>query len=444
MPSMGETVACSSRILAVVALLVTLWPGAVAGAPARTEVRMWTLLSGGDGERMRALVDGFNASQAGAHVVTTTLTWGEPFYTKLMTASKVGAGPDLVTVHLSRLANLVGAETLRPLSKAELAAAGIEPGDFYPRLMAKSAWRGTVYAVPLDTHALVLYYNKNLLGKAGLLDAGGALKPIEGMAAFTDALRLVKERTGAQGLTMECSPNAVTPWRLWLSLLAQRGATIIEGRHFAYGKAGEETLAAMSSWFANGYASRGLDYPASTSQFMSGKAGFMINGVWEVPALVSAAASSSSSPNAFAYGVAPLPRLYDNASVWGDSHAFALPANAGQPMPPVKVAAALQFVAYVSRHSLSWAKGGHIPANQAVAESPAAQALAPNNAYAASVARNVVYDPDGWYAGAAGPLQTSSSKFLPAALSGQLTPARALSLFEAEAGKLLVRSQPKP
>jgi multiple sugar transport system substrate-binding protein len=402
---------------------------------------MWTLLSGGDGERMRALVDGFNASQQGARVVTTTLTWGETFYTKVMTASSVGAGPDLVTVHLSRLANLVGAETLRPLSQAELEAAGIHPGDFYPRLMAKAAWRGTLYAVPLDTHALVLYYNKNLLGKAGLLDTKGAMKPLEGMAAFTDALRLVKERTGAQGLTMECSPNAVTPWRVWLSLLAQRGAAIIEGKHFAYGKAGEETLAAMSNWFAMGYARRGLDYPASTSQFMSGKAGFMINGVWEVPALVS---SATTSPDAFAYGVAPLPRLYDNASVWGDSHALALPANAGHPMPSAKVAAALQFVAYVSRHSLSWAKGGHIPANMAVAESPAAQALVPNNAYAASVARNVVYDPDGWYAGAAGPLQTSSSKFLPAALSGQLTPGRALSMFEAEAGKLLVRSQPKP
>jgi multiple sugar transport system substrate-binding protein len=438
---MGENVASSSRTLGGAALLVTLCLSAAAQGPARTEVRMWTLLSGGDGERMRALVDGFNASQTGAHVVTTTLTWGETFYTKVMTASSVGAGPDLVTVHLSRIANLVGAATLRPLSQAELAAAGLQPGDFYPRLMAKAAWRGTVYAVPLDTHALVLYYNKNLLGKAGLLDAGGAMKPIEGMAAFTDALRLVKESSGAQGLTMECSPNAVTPWRLWLSLLAQRGAPLIEGQHFAYGKAGEETLAAMSNWFAKGYARRGLDYPASTSQFMSGKAGFMINGVWEVPALVS---SAVTSPNAFAYGVAPLPRLYDNASVWGDSHAFALPANAGQPMAPAKVAAALQFVAYVSRHSLSWAKGGHIPANRAVAESPAALALVPNNAYAASVARNVVYDPDGWYAGAAGPLQTSSSKFLPAALSGQLTPGRALSLFEAEAGKLLVRSQPKP
>ena len=441
---MGDNVACSSRTVAGAALLVTVCLSAAAQAPARTEVRMWTLLSGGDGERMRALVEGFNASQQGAHVVTTTLTWGETFYTKVITASSVGAGPDLVTVHLSRLANLVGAETLRPLSPAELEAAGIHPGDFYPRLMAKAAWRGSLYAVPLDTHALVLYYNKNLLGKAGLLDTKGAIKPIEGMAGFTDALRLVKERSGAQGLTMECSPNAVTPWRLWLSLLAQRGASIIEGRHFAYGKAGEETLAAMSNWFAMGYASRGLDYPASTSQFMSGQAGFMINGVWEVPALVSRAAGSANAPEAFAYGVAPLPRLYDNASVWGDSHAFALPANLGHPMPPAKVAAALQFVAYVSRHSLGWAKGGHIPANMAVAESPAAQALAPNNAYAASVADNVVYDPDGWYAGAAGPLQTSSSKFLPAALSGQLTPRKALSMFEAEAGKLLVRSQPKP
>jgi multiple sugar transport system substrate-binding protein len=430
-------VARSSRILAGAALLAVL----CSPARAQTEVRMWTLLSGGDGARMGALVEGFNASQKQARVVTTTLNWGEPFYTKVMTASAVGAGPDLVTVHLSRIANLVGAETLRPLSAAELAAAGMRPSDFYPRLMDKASYRGTVYAVPLDTHALVLYYNKDLMGKAGLLDASGALKPIEGMQALTDAFRLVKERTGAQGLAMECSPNSVTPWRLWLSLLAQRNAPLIEGKHFAYGKAGEETLAAVSNWFALGYARRGLDYPASTSQFMSGKAGFMINGVWEVPALVSAAATS---PSAFAYGVAPLPRLYDNASVWGDSHGFALPANAGNPMPPAKVAAALQFVAYVSRNSLSWAKGGHIPANKAVAESPAALALTPNNSYAESVAHNVVYDPDGWYAGAAGPLQTSSSKFLPAALSGQLTPAKALSLFEAEAGKLLVRSQPKP
>ena len=121
-----------------------------------------------------------------------------------------------------------------------------------------------------------------------------------------------------------------------------------------------------------------------------------------------------------------------------------MPNNAGKPVAPARLAATLKFVAFMGRNSLAWAGGGHISVNVAVAESAPAQALLSNASYARAVAANVVYDPDGWYAGAAGPLQTSSAKFLPAALSGQLTPARALSMFEAEAGKLLVRSQPKP
>ena len=121
-----------------------------------------------------------------------------------------------------------------------------------------------------------------------------------------------------------------------------------------------------------------------------------------------------------------------------------MPNNTGKPGATAQLAASLSFVAFVSRNSLTWAGGGHIPAHVAVADSAAAQALVPNASYARAVAANVVYDPDGWYAGAAGPLQASSGKFLPAALSDQLTPAMALAMFEAEAGKLLVRRQPKP
>ena len=46
---------------------------------AQVELRLWTLLSGGDGARMRALIDAFNASQRGVRVLSTTLKWGEPF-----------------------------------------------------------------------------------------------------------------------------------------------------------------------------------------------------------------------------------------------------------------------------------------------------------------------------------------------------------------------------
>ncbi|MET0982896.1 MAG: extracellular solute-binding protein [Telluria sp.] len=427
------------NFLAASILLGTLGAPPPLRAQGPVQVRLWTLLSGGDGARMRALIDEFNASQRQARVVSTTLKWGEPFYTKLITSSVVGEGPDIATVHLSRLPNLAGGGVLRPMGEPELAAAGIRGSDYFPRQWEKSRYGGAHYAIPLDLHPLVLYYNKTLAGQAGLLDGAGHLKPIVGYEALTAAFRSVRERTGKAGLAMESGQGSYAIWRLWVSLLAQRKVPLIENGRFAYGSAGVEELAKVSAWFTRGYAPAGLDYPASTSQFMGGGAGFMLNGVWEVPELVRATKAGTLG---FEYGIVPLPRLYQDASVWTDSHAFAIPANEGRPMAPDKVRAVLTFMAWVSRHSMGWAEGGHVPAYRPVAESAAARALMPNAMYA-EAARNVVYDPGGWYMGAAGPVQAMASKFMPGALSGQLTPAQALGMFEREASRLLRKRPPR-
>jgi multiple sugar transport system substrate-binding protein len=426
-------------LAAAVALLAALGTTWAAPAGAQVEVRMWTLLSGGDGARMRALVDDFNASQRDVRVVSTTLKWGEPFYTKLITASVVGAGPDLATIHLSRMVNLAGGGVLRPIQDAELAEVGLKGDDYLPRQWTKSRYQGRNYAVPLDMHPLVLYYNKTLAARAGLLDAEGKLKPIEGVAALAEAFRVATERTGQHGLTMESSQSSYAIWRLWLAMLAQQNLAIIRTGQFTYGPAGVATLARIAEWFRRGYAQVGLDYPASTSQFMGGNAVFMLNGVWEVPELVRATRAGTLG---FEYGIVPLPRLYANASTWADSHAFAIPANLDHPMPPEKVRAILRFVAYVSRHSLGWAEGGHIPAYRPVAESAQLLALQPNAQYAAA-AHDVVYDPDGWYMGAAGPLEAIASKFLPAALYGYMTPAQAVARFESESRRLIRKPPPR-
>jgi multiple sugar transport system substrate-binding protein len=438
----GDTVRPIGKSLAAL-LLVALCVPALAQARQQQgeqiEVRLWTLLSGGDGARMAALIRRFNASQQQVRVVGTTLKWGEPFYTKLITASVVGAGPDLATVHLSRIPNLASGGVLRPIGAQELADSGLAGEDFFPRQWQKARYEGALYAVPLDLHPLVLYYNKTLAGAAGLLDAGGKLKPIEGVDALTAAFRAVRETTGKAGMTMESSQSSYAIWRLWLSMLAQRNVAVIDQGRFTYGRAGEECLAQVGAWFDRGYAVPGLDYPASTAQFMGGQAGFMINGAWEVPEMVRASAAGTLG---FDYGIVPLPRMYDNASAWADSHALAIPVNRRTPMSPAKARAVLAFAAFVSRNSLGWAEGGHIPAYRPVAESAQARALMPNAMYA-QAARNVVYDPDGWYLGAAGPLQAMASKFLPAALSRQLTPAQALGMFEKEAGRLIKKRPPE-
>lgn len=420
--------------------IVLIW-ATVCSLPAwaQIEVKLWTLLGGGDGARMRTIIKNFNASQQDVSITETTLKWGEPFYTKLITASVVGAGPDVATIHLSRINNLAGGGVLRAITKAELKQAGLQDIDFYPRQWDAAQFQGQTYAVPLDLHMLVLYYNKTLARRAGLLDANDQLKRIESIDALTQAFRKIGEHTGERGMTMESGPNSYAVWRLWLSMLAQTKTSLIIGTKFAYGRIGEECLAKISDWFAKGYASRGLDYPASTSQFMSGKAGFMINGVWEVPELVSAHEGGTLS---FEYGIVPFPRMYEDRSIWGDSHGFAIPVNAHHSPSAEKVRAVMKFIAYVSRHSIEWAGGGHVPAYRPVAEAVAGRALMPNAMYASSV-DHVIGEPGGWYAGAAGPLQSIASKYLPAALSGQLTAAQALNKFETDAARLLKKPPPR-
>ena len=79
------------KLLALLVAGATLSPITLA----QTTLQYWTLLNGGDGARMKQLVDGFNASQGDYKIETTTLNWGEPFYTKLKTASAMGSGPDM-------------------------------------------------------------------------------------------------------------------------------------------------------------------------------------------------------------------------------------------------------------------------------------------------------------------------------------------------------------
>ncbi|HEV2609783.1 MAG TPA: hypothetical protein VGU61_05905 [Noviherbaspirillum sp.] len=64
-------------------------------------VRLWPLFGGGDGPRMQTIIKEFDAAQQEVRAITTILPWGELFYSKRITASAVGAGPDVAALHLS-------------------------------------------------------------------------------------------------------------------------------------------------------------------------------------------------------------------------------------------------------------------------------------------------------------------------------------------------------
>ena len=129
----------------------------ISGAQAKETVVWWDFLGGGDGVRMKTLLDQFNAEHADSiEIQATTLEWGVPFYTKVQTSAAVGEGPDVMTYHLSRLPLGVSTGSISEITPEEMAAVGLAGTDYAPANFAAGAVDGKQYAIPFDIHAVVL------------------------------------------------------------------------------------------------------------------------------------------------------------------------------------------------------------------------------------------------------------------------------------------------
>ncbi len=127
----------------------------VGAARAEDTIVWWDFLSGGDGVRMKAMLEEFNKEHAGkVKIDATTSEWGTPFYTKVQTAAATGQGPDVMTYHESRMPLGVSEGVVSPLTAEELAASGIKGSDFGPaNWKAAQGPDGKQYGVPLDIHS---------------------------------------------------------------------------------------------------------------------------------------------------------------------------------------------------------------------------------------------------------------------------------------------------
>ena len=396
---------------------------AVAGAAPLT-IAYWNFFTGGDGGRMNALVKGFNDSQDKVRIEATTLQWGVPFYTKLRTAILSGNAPDMFSFHLSRMPDWGAEGLLRPITPEELASVGLKQTDFAQRAWDQAHVGGKLFAVPLDTHTVVMYVNLTLAKQAGLTDASGALKPVTSMADFDADMHAIHDKTGAFGVIFASDSTAADVWRVWYSLLRQQDAQVATGQKAGYVKQGETAVSAMADWVKSGLMMGKIDSTTAPGLFLSGRAGFMLAGDWNRPTLADAQAKHQLT---FDYAILPLPKFYQSAAAWADSHSFGMPGKANT-VPPEKVAAFLQFVSYVENHALTWAEGGHIPAFLPITQSQGYLTMSPNNEYR-TAADEVSYDPDVWYAGVAGPLYQLASRYLNSGATGLLPPDQAMTQF---------------
>ncbi|CDN45715.1 MULTISPECIES: ABC transporter substrate-binding protein [unclassified Paenibacillus] len=343
----------------------------------------WTPFSGGDNIFMTELVEKFNAEHEDIRVeqINSRL---DDYYSRLRTAILAGNAPDLAIVHATNLPQFVQNGYIEKLD-GPAAETGLDWSMFNANIAESTLYGGGHYAVPLDTHALVLYYNKKFLRQAGLLDAEG--KPIlePGEQGFAGFLERIKERVPSGIAPLALPSTRIDSVWLWWSLYNQ-----IDGGGRFFSPDGTKAV------FDNSDSLRALEFVDSLykrelippgindafKMFHDGEAAALITGMWGTGAFEKA--------EGLELGVIPFPVIYDHPAVWGDTHTLALPAKAG--LTPEKRKAALTFAKWAVDNGVMWAEAGHVPSSKKVVASEAFSALKFRSDYAAT-ANYVVYWP---------------------------------------------------
>jgi multiple sugar transport system substrate-binding protein len=382
---------------------------------------------------MKKLIEDFNAEHAGAITIdATTLDWGVPFYAKVQTSAAVGEAPDVMTYHASRIPLAVSQGILDEITAADWEKMGLTQGDFAAATWDAVTVDGKQYAVPLDTHPIVLYYNKDLLDAAGVLD-GDVPAGLDSREGFTATLQALKD-SGVQFPLGSVTADGNFMFRTVYSLMCQQGGELQTDGEFLAGDNGEKlanALSVLQEWTNEGLQSTYTDYPATVALFTSGEAAMMINGVWEVPTMTDLAAQDKL----FNWGAVEIPVIFDQPCTYADSHTFAIPKNQGEEMTPEKRDAVLEVISWIDHNSLFWATAGHIPAYAPVTQSDEYKAMEPNVTYS-PLTEHMIFDPKTPLAGVAGPIFDVMSTYFVPTLNGEMEPAEAVESIKDEMNAL--------
>jgi multiple sugar transport system substrate-binding protein len=332
-------------------------PEAVPSAsPNRIHITFWTPFSGGDGQFMSEMVQQFNEGQKEIRVDQLNMKFDD-YYTRLQTAILSATAPDVAVLHSSRLPQFGPSGAISDLT--DLAKQiGIDWSIFNSNILNSTMDNGKHLAVPLDTHALVLYYNKTYLRQAGLLDAQE--KPIidKGPEGFVRFLETIRQKTD-NNIAPLAQPNLrIDAYWLWWALYNQIGNG---GAYYdSNGKAAINNEAALKAMqFIHDLYSSELIPPNISDAFhlfQENKAALLITGMWGTGAF--------ENTEGLDFGVVPLPTIFDVPATWGDSHVLALSKQLHA--DPERQKAALTFAYWLVMHGDMWAKAGHLPSVNAI------------------------------------------------------------------------------
>ncbi len=332
----------------------------------------WNMWSGVWVKVVQKMVDAFNRTHPDIQVkmLTVPSSSGEQ---KLLTAIAAGDPPDVFTEWNPYVAAFAQKGALINLSQYMVGPyAGLKHW-FYPVAAKWGDYDGKMYAMPWTMNTFLLYYNKTIMRESGL----NPNKPPKTLAQLW-ADQAKEWRYGKDGVVTQIGfyPSSNFDFQ---QLMPAFGATAADffhdGKYVLTGKKPLEMMQFEARFAKYPYAQvnafeTGINGAVGGSEdpFELGKAGFFINGMWEIPTI------KEFNPH-LQYGAEPIPPGpggFRNAT-WINGNYNEIPTGAKYPKQ------AFEFIAWLSGyHNAAWAAaayptGGWIPNSPEITKQPAYQ-----------------------------------------------------------------------
>ena len=316
-----------------------------------------------------AMFNRFNAENPDIRVSSNVVAW--PGYPQLTAQLAARDPPDLVTMHTGVISDYAARDLLEPI-EPYLREAGIDPASFTEASRRAVTIDGRIYGFPWDTHGGLYHVNTRLFEQAGLMRNGRPVLPTSAEEMLVQARQFV-ERTGKPYLIQSLVADPAYQTRnLYTYMMAQGAVIFPDARHIRLRTPEARRVVAFFKQLSDERLSTlDMDTPAAIAAFMSGEGGIYPTGTWMIGQF-SQEAATPGRPLYRSYGVYPYPRLWGRDAVFVSGHAWVVPRRERTPAQRSALARLFGFMAAQNFH---WARSGHLPAFQAIIDSPEFRAL---------------------------------------------------------------------
>ncbi|GAA1310317.1 sugar ABC transporter substrate-binding protein [Planotetraspora silvatica] len=251
---------------------------------------------------------------------------GPTYLTQVLQQAQSNTLPDVLMLDNPTLPQVADTGVLQPLSDI----GNIDLSQFIDSAKQMITYKGAVYAVPIVTTTVALFYNKATFSKAGLQP------PRTWQELLTTAKRLSGGGNYGIGVTADTSDGGDAPWQ-FLPFAWSNGGSLADA-------SSPEMKEALQLWVDlvnEGAMSKSVvNWGAQdlVDQFSAGKLPMMVNGAWNFPAL--------DAVGGLDYGVVPLPVKDSSHKASGafGGEVWSIPKST----PSDRQKAALDLLAYLS------------------------------------------------------------------------------------------------